>query len=80
MWKRIVRKARLAGVKPKDLRDSFASYLLTCGVQLGYLSRQLGHSNVPLLRITTPDGLATIRTEHLWRWSPAMSLPIFSRD
>ena len=33
-------------MKPKDLRDSYASYLLTCGVQLGYVSRQLGHSNV----------------------------------
>jgi len=45
-WKRIVHRAGLAGVKAKDLRDSFASYLLTCGVQLGYVSRQLGHSNV----------------------------------
>ena len=29
----------------KDLRDSFASQLLTAGVQLGYVSRQLGHSS-----------------------------------
>ena len=31
---------------PKDLRDTFASQLLTAGVQLGYVSRQLGHSDV----------------------------------
>ena len=29
-----------------DLRDTFASQLLTCGVSLGYVSAQLGHSNV----------------------------------
>ena len=45
-WKRIIEQAGLAGVTPKDLRDSYASYLLTCGVQLGYVSAQLGHSNV----------------------------------
>ncbi len=31
---------------PKDLRDTFASQLLTAGVQLGHVSRQLGHSDV----------------------------------
>jgi integrase len=31
---------------PKDLRDTFASQLLTAGVQLGYVSQQLGHSDV----------------------------------
>ena len=31
---------------PKDLRDTFASQLLTAGIQLGYVSRQLGHSDV----------------------------------
>jgi integrase len=31
---------------PKDLRDTFASQLLTAGVQLGYVSRQLGHADV----------------------------------
>lgn len=47
-----------AGVKarPKDLRDTFASQLLTAGVQLGYISVQLGHS--------TP--LTTV--QHYARW------------
>jgi integrase len=31
---------------PKDLRDTFASWLLTAGVQLGYVSTQLGHADV----------------------------------
>ena len=43
IWKPIVSEARLVGIRPKELRDSHASYLLTCGVQLGYVSRQLGH-------------------------------------
>ena len=30
----------------QDLRDTYASQLLTCGVQLGYVSKQLGHSDV----------------------------------
>jgi len=30
----------------KDLRDTFASQLLTAGVQLGYVSDQLGHADV----------------------------------
>ena len=31
---------------PKDLRDTFASQLLTVGVQLGYISTQIGHADV----------------------------------
>ena len=30
----------------KDLRDTYASQLLTAGVQLGYVSHQLGHADV----------------------------------
>ncbi len=30
----------------KDLRDTYASQLLSVGVQLGYVSKQLGHSDV----------------------------------
>lgn len=38
--------AGLADRTPKDLRDTFASQLLTAGVQLGYISTQLGHGDV----------------------------------
>jgi integrase len=45
-WRRILTRARLAHRPLKDLRDTFASWLLTSGVQLGYVSAQLGHSDV----------------------------------
>ena len=38
--------AKIAGRTPKDLRDTFASQLLTAGVQLGYIGAQLGHADV----------------------------------
>jgi integrase len=45
-WLRIVQRAGIGPVNPKDLRDTFASQLLTVGVQLGYVSKQLGHVTV----------------------------------
>jgi Phage integrase family len=39
------------------LRDTFASQLLTAGVQLGYVSAQLGHSNV------------AVTAQHYARWA-----------
>ena len=38
--------ANIHGHTPKDLRDTYASQLLTAGIQLGYISSQLGHSTV----------------------------------
>ena len=40
----------------QDLFDTFASQLLTAGVQLGYVSAQLGHANV------------SVTAEHYARW------------
>lgn len=45
-WKAVLYRARIGHVRPKDLRDSYASHLLTAAVQLGYISRQLGHADV----------------------------------
>jgi integrase len=42
---------------PKDLRDTIASQLLTAGIQLGYVSRQLGHSDV------------SVTARHYARWA-----------
>ena len=39
------------------MRDTFASQLLTAGVQLGYVSRQLGHSDV------------SVTARHYARWA-----------
>lgn len=36
------------GVRIKDLRDTFASQLLTAYVQPGYVSQQLGHAGVAI--------------------------------
>jgi integrase len=45
-WRRICKQADLGTANLKDLRDTFASQLLTAGVQLGYVSQQLGHADV----------------------------------
>ncbi len=45
-WRRILKRARIGHRAMKDLRDTFASQLLTAGVQLGYVSAQLGHADV----------------------------------
>ena len=45
-FERVWRAAGIGRRTPKDLRDSFASHLMTCGVQLAYVSAQLGHSDV----------------------------------
>ncbi len=47
-WRRICKRADVGQRALKDLRDTFASQLLTAGVQLGYISTQLGHATVEL--------------------------------
>ena len=42
--------------RPKDLRDTYACHLLSLGVPLGWISRQLGHSN------------AAVTARHYARW------------
>ncbi|HBZ71148.1 MAG TPA: hypothetical protein DEP35_16015 [Deltaproteobacteria bacterium] len=38
-WRRVLERAQIGQRAPKDLRDTFASQLLTAGVQLGYVSQ-----------------------------------------
>ena len=45
-WRRILKRADIGRPKLKDLRDTFASHLLSAGIQLGYVSTQLGHADV----------------------------------
>ena len=40
------KNAEIGRWTPKDLRDTYASQLLTAGVPLGLISVQLGHANV----------------------------------
>jgi len=56
-WRRICGRAGIGHRAPKDLRDTFASQLLTAGVQLGYVSQQLGHSDV------------SVTARHYARWA-----------
>jgi integrase len=52
----VCRAAELEGYTPKDLRDTYASQLLTAGVPLAYVSKQLGHRN------------STVTAEHYAKW------------
>ena len=45
-WRRILKRAQVGHRALKDLRDTYASQLLSCGVSLGYVSHQLGHQDV----------------------------------
>ena len=45
---KIRQRSKLGAVRFKDLRDTFASQLLTAGVQLGYISTKLGHADVAI--------------------------------
>ncbi|MCH7644347.1 MAG: site-specific integrase [Myxococcales bacterium] len=44
--RRMVKKAGVREVHLKDLRDTFASQLLTCGIPIQYISQQLGHADI----------------------------------
>lgn len=50
-WERILRHAAIGHWSLKDLRSTYASQLLTCGVQLGRVQRQLGHAT-PMMTAT----------------------------
>ena len=56
-WRRILKRAKVGSRRLKDLRDTYASQLLTAGVQLGYVSHQLGHSDV------------SVTARHYARWA-----------
>ncbi|MBW2691491.1 MAG: tyrosine-type recombinase/integrase [Deltaproteobacteria bacterium] len=45
---RILKLAKITKCAMKDLRDTYASQLLTCGVPLAFLSAQLGHADIGL--------------------------------
>ncbi len=45
-FRRVCLAAEVGAHSPKDLRDSYASYLVSAGIPLAYVSAQLGHSDV----------------------------------
>jgi hypothetical protein len=42
-FKRVCKDAGIGHYSPKDLRDTFASQLITAGITVSYVSIQLGH-------------------------------------
>jgi len=46
VWPALCAESSLPGVRVKDLRDTYASHLLTLGITIQYVSRQLGHSSI----------------------------------
>jgi len=56
-WRRICGRAGVGPRALKDLRDTYASWLLTSGVSIGYISRQLGHAGV------------AVTSRHYARWA-----------
>ena len=56
-WRRILERAGIGHRSTKDLRDTYASRLLTARIQLGYISVQLGHAdhNVTAKTLSTLD-------------------------
>ena len=65
-WRRVCERAGLGHRAMKDLRDTFASQLLTAGVSLGYVSRLLGHS----------DAATTARHYATWAGGDAYRQPM----
>ncbi len=47
-WKHILKHAGIGRWRLKDLQDTYACQLLSCGVPLGYVSTQLGHSEIAM--------------------------------
>jgi integrase len=46
VWYRVLRHAKLRGVRLHDLRHTYASLLLQAGEPIGYVKQQLGHSSI----------------------------------
>ena len=58
-WRRILKRAGIGHVRPKDLRDTYGSWLVTCGVPLQYVAQQLGHAST------------AVTERHYARWLPS---------
>jgi len=70
---RACKKAPIGHRQPKDLRDSYASHLLTAGIRLGYISEQLGHKD----EIVTAQRYAKEIAECSYIYTPPRPIPAF---
>jgi hypothetical protein len=75
---RVARETGLGHHVPKDLRDTFASWLLSLGVSLPHVSRQLGHTDMAVTARHYGNGSRETPTGSPYRSSRARCR-IFSR-
>jgi integrase len=47
-WPRLLRAAGLRGIRPHDLRHTYATHLLLDGTPVAYVKEQLGHSSIQI--------------------------------
>lgn len=67
-WARVCTRARLGKRNPKDLRDTYASWLLQVGVRIELISRHLGHSDI------------AITQRHYAKWLPGEDVDPYLRE
>ncbi len=46
LWQKVLQGAGIGHRMPKDMRDTYGSWLLSCAVPIGYVSKQMGHANI----------------------------------
>jgi integrase len=81
-WARVTRRAGQPGLRVKDCRDTFGSWLLTLGVPIQYVSRQLGHGSISVTETHYAEYLGQGGADHVYvaplpsrpaRWSRTCS-------
>lgn len=71
-WSRITARADLPGVRMKDLRDTFGSWLLTLGIPIQYVSRQLGHGGIGVTETHYAEYLGEPGADHVYVAPPRL--------
>ena len=57
-WRRILKRAGIGHWKMKDLRDTYASWLLTAGLPVAYIAKQLGHGSTAVTEASYADWIS----------------------
>lgn len=62
---KVMETATLTGYTRKDLRDTFGSWLLSCGVPIARIKEQLGHSSIATTETHYTELIKGVRTLYL---------------